>query len=149
MSDIESRVIILSRQWIRRLICAFVVRIWHKQVFSWRGSFCPIHAKQKSTNYDTWVMSWENLSPEFGNKVRLKLVCSATEASKIKISDIATTVIIIILSRERITKALIRLCGCAGWSATVVCIWHKQVFPWRGSFANSQGSGEPAHLQFC
>ena len=24
---------------MRRLICAFVVRIWHKQVFSWRGSF--------------------------------------------------------------------------------------------------------------
>ena len=23
---------------IRRLICLFVVRIWHKQVFSWRGS---------------------------------------------------------------------------------------------------------------
>ena len=22
---------------MRRLICAFVVRIWHKQVFSWRG----------------------------------------------------------------------------------------------------------------
>ena len=22
-----------------RLICAFVVRIWHKQVFSWRGSY--------------------------------------------------------------------------------------------------------------
>ena len=26
---------------MRRLICAFVVRIWHKQVLSWRGSdFC-------------------------------------------------------------------------------------------------------------
>ena len=24
--------------WMRRLICAFVVRIWHKQVFSWRDS---------------------------------------------------------------------------------------------------------------
>ena len=24
---------------IRRLICAFVVRIWHKQVFSWCGSY--------------------------------------------------------------------------------------------------------------
>ena len=23
---------------MRRLICAFVVRMWHKQVFSWRGS---------------------------------------------------------------------------------------------------------------
>ena len=25
---------------MRRLICAFVVRIWQKQVFSWRGSYC-------------------------------------------------------------------------------------------------------------
>ena len=24
---------------MRRLICAFVVSIWHKQVFSWRGSY--------------------------------------------------------------------------------------------------------------
>ena len=24
---------------MRRLICAFVVRIWHKQFFSWRGSY--------------------------------------------------------------------------------------------------------------
>ena len=24
---------------MRRLICAFVVRIWNKQVFSWRGSY--------------------------------------------------------------------------------------------------------------
>ena len=23
---------------MRRLICEFIVRIWHKQVFSWRGS---------------------------------------------------------------------------------------------------------------
>ena len=27
---------------MRRLICAFVVRIWHKQVFSWRGSYHQI-----------------------------------------------------------------------------------------------------------
>ena len=44
--DIETRSIILSRQWTtkaliirtRRLIYAFVVRIWHKQVFTWPGS---------------------------------------------------------------------------------------------------------------
>ena len=28
---------------MRRLICAFVVRIWHKQVFSWRGSYNNIY----------------------------------------------------------------------------------------------------------
>ena len=43
---IASRGIILSRQWttkalirLRRLICAFVVRIGHKRLFSWRGSY--------------------------------------------------------------------------------------------------------------
>ena len=30
---------------MRRLIFAFVVRIWLKQVFSWRGSFNPISSK--------------------------------------------------------------------------------------------------------
>ena len=28
---------------MRRRICAFVVRIWHKQVFSWCGSYEPQH----------------------------------------------------------------------------------------------------------
>ena len=30
--------------WKRRLICAFVVRIWHKEVFSWRGSYSSVHS---------------------------------------------------------------------------------------------------------
>ena len=34
---------------MRRLICAFVVRIWHKQVFSWRGSI--ISARPLSAEY--------------------------------------------------------------------------------------------------
>ena len=46
------------------------------------------------------------------------------------------------ISRQRTTKVLIRLCGCAGWSAHpsrlicpfVVRIWHKQVFSWCGSY---------------
>ena len=29
--------------WRCRLICAFVVRIWHKQVFSWCGSYTMMH----------------------------------------------------------------------------------------------------------
>ena len=46
--DIASRGIILSSRRnkgvgqtarMRRLICAFVVRIWQKQVFSWHGSY--------------------------------------------------------------------------------------------------------------
>ena len=41
--DIETSGIILAKQRttkvLIRLICTFVVRIWHKQVFSRRGSF--------------------------------------------------------------------------------------------------------------
>ena len=39
----------------------------------------------------------------------------------------------IVLSRQRTTKALIRLRKCACWSR----IWHKQVFSWRGSVMES------------
>ena len=28
-----------QQRWMHRLVCAFVVRIWHKQVFSWCGSY--------------------------------------------------------------------------------------------------------------
>ena len=54
--NIETRGIILSRQRktkalirLRRLICAFVVRIWHKQVFSWHGSFNAVKTDTKLT----------------------------------------------------------------------------------------------------
>ena len=53
-------------------------------------------------------MSQENLSLGAGNQVRLKPACSATETSwSLEISDIAT--IGVILSKQRTTKALIRL----------------------------------------
>ena len=59
--------------------------------------------------------------PVFGvsDQVRLKPACSATEASQsLEISAIASRGII--LSRQRTTKALIRLHGCAGWSAPLL-----------------------------
>ena len=36
---------------MHRLICDFVVRIWYKQVFSWRGSqlFLPAHKEEFNT----------------------------------------------------------------------------------------------------
>ena len=50
------------------------------------------------------------------DKVRFKQVCSATETSwKIEILLVAS--LDMILSNKRITKALIRLGGCTGWSA--------------------------------
>ena len=39
-----------------RLICAFVVRIWHKQVFSWHGSYVFYLFQQYTGNYEpSWV----------------------------------------------------------------------------------------------
>ena len=53
---------------------------------------------------------------------RLKPACTAIEARQgLEILDIETTGII--LSRQQTTKALIRLCGCAGWSAPLLSIY--------------------------
>ena len=53
------------------------------------------------------------------DNARFKPVSSATETSwKIKISHVAA--LHMILSKKRISKALIRLGGCAGWSAPVL-----------------------------
>ena len=65
-------------------------------------------------------------------KASYKPVSSATENSwKIEISPVAS--LDMILSKKRITKALIRLCGCAGWSVPVLFANPpRQIFPRRG-----------------
>ena len=64
---------------------------------------------------------------EVFNQVRLKPAYSATETSKsLEILDLAS--IGIILSKQRTTKALIRLCGCAGWSAPLLFPYSKSRF---------------------
>ena len=61
------------------------------------------------------------------DQVRLKLACSATETStSLEILDLES--LGIILSRQWTTKMLIRLRGCAGWSAPVLRIWKKTGF---------------------
>ena len=68
------------------------------------------------TSYDTfeiWASSQENLSSGFPKKASFKSVSSATETSqKIEISPVASLHMILYI--KRITKALIRLCGCTG-----------------------------------
>ena len=74
-------------------------------------------------------MSLVTKNPVFGvsNQVRLKSACSASETShRLKILDIETRGIII--SQQRITKTLIRLCGCAGWSAPLLFAYGKNRF---------------------
>ena len=76
--------------------------------FAWRGPFEPT---------------------VFGisDQVRLKLTCSATEAIySLEILYIASRGII--LSRQRTTKALIRLRGCTGWSAPLLFAYRKNRF---------------------
>ena len=81
-------------------------------------------------------MSLVPTKPVFGvsEKVVFKPACSATETSqKIKISLVAS--LDIILSDKPITKALIRLCRCAGWSAPLLFAnLRRQVFSCRGPY---------------
>ena len=66
--------------------------------------------------------------PVYGasNKVRFKQACSATETCS-KIDILLVVSLDMILSNMQITKALTRLCGCAGWSAPLLFA-RRQVF---------------------
>ena len=68
-------------------------------------------------------------------QVRLKPACAATEASwRLEISAIESRDII--LSKQRTTKALIRLRGCAGWSAPLLFAYDiRHIFSWPGSIS--------------
>ena len=74
-------------------------------------------------------MSHVKRKPVFGvfDRVRLKPACTATEVSwRFKILDIETRGII--LSGQRTSKVLIRLRGCAGWSAPLLFAYGKTDF---------------------
>ena len=64
----------------------------------------------------------------------LRRACTATEASlSLEISTIESRDII--LSKQRTTKALIRLCGCAGWSVPLLSAYEiRHIFSWPSSF---------------
>ena len=68
-------------------------------------------------------------------KGSFELVSSATETSKnIEIPPVAS--LHMILFKKQITKALIRLRGCAGWSAPVLFANHRrQIFLRRGPYS--------------
>ena len=92
--------------------------------------------------------------PVFGvsNKASFKPFSSATETSqKIEISPVAS--LHMIRFKKRITKALIRLRGCAGWSAPVLFANPRQVYSRRGpcdfeqcGILTSVGSDETVQL---
>ena len=80
-----------------------------------------IKRKRKRTKIDAYKMSLDTRILVFWvcDQVRLKRACAATEASwSLELSDIETRYIM--LSRQWTTKALIRLRGCACWSAPLL-----------------------------
>ena len=94
-------------------------------------------------------MSLVARKPVFGvsDKARLKPVSSATETSwKNEISLVAS--LDIELHKTRITKVLIRLRGCAGWSAPVLFANpRRQVFSRQGPNGELRGIW-PCYLSF-
>ena len=86
---------------------------------------------------ESWFIrasSWENVSSGVSDQVRIKLACSATEAS-MRVEILITETRDISLSRQRTTKALIRLRGCAGWSAPLLFAYDiRHVSLWPGSY---------------
>ena len=65
------------------------------------------------------------------NRVRFKPPCLATETSW-KIGSLLVVSLDMVLSNKRITKALIRLCACAGWSAPfLLANTEDRFFVWR------------------
>ena len=80
-----------------------------------------------------WASSWENLSSGVSDQVGLKLACSATEAS-MRLEILVTETRDFKLSKQWTIKALIRLRGCAGWSAPLLFAYDiRHVFSWPGS----------------
>ena len=69
-----------------------------------------------------WATPWKNVSSGDTDQARHKPACAATEAS-MRLEILVTETRDITLSRQRITKALIRLI-----CAFVVRIWHKTHF---------------------
>ena len=78
---------------------------------------------------DPLLQLWATRKPVFlvFDQVRLKPACATTEASW-SLESLVLASIFIILSRQRKTKALIRLRGCAGWSAPLLFAYDINTF---------------------
>ena len=88
----------------------------------------------RQTDITIWAPSNENVSSGVCDQLRFKPACAATETSQnLEILDLETRDII--LSKEQTTKALIRLRGCAGWSAPLLFAYGiRHIFAWPGPF---------------
>ena len=120
-----------------RLIWVFAGRTVILLVLSWGGSNFKASRKKielKLNHKIIWAPSSENVSSRVCDQVTFKPACSSTETSlNLEISDLETRDIL--LSKERTTKALIRLRGCAGWSAPLLFAYDiRHIFAWPGPF---------------
>ena len=66
-----------------------------------------------------WAVTRQDVSSGVSGHARHKPACAATEAS-MRLEILVTETRSITLSKQRTTKALIRLHGCAGWSAPLL-----------------------------
>ena len=82
---------------------------------------------QRTWKEHIWATSWKNVSSGVSDQVRLKLVCSATETT-MRLEILVTETRDMTQSRQRTTKALIRLRGCAGWSTPLLFAYYIRHF---------------------
>ena len=97
--------------------------------------------------FSKWATTRQNVSSGVSNQARHKQACTATETSlSLEISAIESRDII--LSKQRTTKALIRLRGCASWSVPLLFAYDiRHVFSWPGSsFFSCLGSTRPLKI---
>ena len=113
----------LSLRWAHTHFVGFVMS---------RHKFKDEHENSVSLRefYHISASSWENVSSGVSYQVRLRLACSATEAS-MRFDIFGTETRYITLSRQRTTRALIRLRGGTGWSASLLFAYDiRHVFSW-------------------
>ena len=135
--DSHQNFLIYARIWKRKALYIYYPCI--QRTIGWHSGI-----KAESTQTLHWkigsvYMGLVTTKPVFGvsHKARQKPGSSATEISQ-KIENLLVTILVIILSYKRITKALIRLPRCAGWSAPLLFAnLRRQIFSRRDPFYNT------------
>ena len=81
---------------MHRLICAFVVRIWHKQVFLWRGSFDILHVcvRSHSEGPEIWMFVWSLEFPILWAKALVRLHGCADMPEPLLVAYVIRTIFI-------------------------------------------------------
>ena len=119
-------------------------RLWHTRRLTLTITVCLYDLYLFHMGWFIWATSRENVSSRIFDQVRFKPACSATKASyNLETLDIAS--IHIILAEQWTTKVLIRLHGCAGWSAPLLFAYGiRHVFAWPSPF-----KGCVVHIENC